>query len=184
MRKIPTVYLRDLQNRSKVTDEVNPECQWVLDGEGVPTRKYDGTCVMLDEDGEWWARREVKPGKIPPQGFVQVNFDEVTGKAMGWEPIGQSSFAKAFATVAEAPVLPGTYELCGPKVQGDPEDFRRHVLVHHSTAQRVDSAVDMDGLTPKMLVREVAHLGWEGIVWHWPQPDGTVKMAKLKVRDL
>jgi hypothetical protein len=41
----------------------------VLDGEGVATRKYDGTCVMFDGDG-WWARREVKPGKTAPAGFV------------------------------------------------------------------------------------------------------------------
>ena len=39
MKKIPTIYLRDPDDRAHVTDEVNAECQWVLDGEGVPTRK-------------------------------------------------------------------------------------------------------------------------------------------------
>lgn len=66
MKKIPTVYLRDNDDRSKITEEVNPECLWVIAGEGKPTPKYNGTCVMLDADvlrgwfpfGRWWARRE------------------------------------------------------------------------------------------------------------------------------
>jgi hypothetical protein len=178
MRKIPTVYLRDEQNWSKVTDQVNPECQWVLDGEGVPTRKYDGTCVMLDDDGVWWARREVKPGKAAPAGFVQVGLDEVTGKTMGWEPIGQSSFAKAFATVKDVDYLfPGTYEMCGPKVQGNPEGYGEHVLVEHAEAEQ---PIFQPGTPPKEMVANVARRGWEGIVWH--HPDG--RMAKLKARDL
>ena len=45
-----------------VLPEITPGCEWVIAGEGVATRKYDGTCVMYDGD-EWWARREVKPGK-------------------------------------------------------------------------------------------------------------------------
>ena len=67
MNKIPTVFQRNENDRRYVTREVNPECQWVLDGEGVPTRKFDGTCVRLADDGSWWARREVKPGKEPPR---------------------------------------------------------------------------------------------------------------------
>lgn len=175
MRKIPTVYLRDPADRAHVTDEVNPECQWVLDGEGTPTRKYDGTCTMLDDDGRWWARREVKPGKTPPPNFVQVNLDEVTGKTMGWEPIEQSSFAKAFGSVPVLPDRPGTYELCGPKVQGNPEGLAEHQLIRHG--EMIHGPMG----SPKDLVRAVAtDGGWEGIVWH--HPDG--RMAKLKARDL
>ena len=180
MRKIPTVYLRDETDRSKVTDEVNPECQWVLDGLGVPTRKYDGTCTMLDEHGRWWGRREVKPGKPEPANFQPEQRDLVTGKTVGWEPIEQSSFIKAFRGVANLPVRPGTYELCGPKVQGNPEHFEEHRLISHAFAEVPPPA----NRAPKDLVDLVSLRGWEGIVWHWAQPDGTVKMAKLKVRDL
>lgn len=59
MRKIPTIFFRDENNMKLVGDQLNPTCQWVFDGEGIATRKYDGTCVMLDDDGKWWARREV-----------------------------------------------------------------------------------------------------------------------------
>lgn len=48
MKKIPTVFVRDPETNLKhVRDEVHPDCQWVLDGEGVPTRKWDGTCVRV-----------------------------------------------------------------------------------------------------------------------------------------
>ena len=38
----------------------------MIKGEGQPTRKYDGTCVMFD-GAEWSARREVKTGKADAQ---------------------------------------------------------------------------------------------------------------------
>jgi hypothetical protein len=98
----------------------------VLDGEGVATRKYDGTCVALDSDG-WWARREVKPGKQPPVNYQPIETDEITGKTVGWEPIEQSAFAKFHAEAVENTRRIGagwpadTYELVGPKVNGNPE---------------------------------------------------------------
>ncbi|WP_018684286.1 hypothetical protein [Actinokineospora enzanensis] len=96
MRKIPTLFQRDPDDRAHVLPEPHPDCRWVLAGEGMPTRKFDGTCVLLDEDGVWWARREVKPGKQAPDGYRPVETDQVTGKTMGWEPIGRSAFAKYF----------------------------------------------------------------------------------------
>src|SRR5215470_753136 len=87
MKKIPTLFVRDDEDRRYVTEAVNSGCEWVLAGEGAATRKFDGTCVMLDEDGRWWARREVKPGKQAPANFVHVEHDETTGKTMGWEPV-------------------------------------------------------------------------------------------------
>lgn len=179
MRKIPTLYVRDPEHRARVTDEVTPGCEWVLAGEGVPTRKYDGTCLQLDDDGRWWARREVKAGKPEPAGFVAVETDEVTGKTVGWEPIEQSGYRKWFEqALAEAPGLypTGTYELCGPKVNGNPEQFAAHVLVPHAAAMRLAA----EGRSPVELVRDLAAFGFEGVVWH--HPDG--RMAKLKARDL
>ena len=74
MRKIPTLFVRDEQDRRHVTSEVTPGCEWVLAGEGVATRKYDGTCCMFDGE-QWWARREVKPGKTDPPGFWLISVD-------------------------------------------------------------------------------------------------------------
>ncbi|TDD97611.1 hypothetical protein [Actinomadura rubrisoli] len=190
MRKIPTVFLRDWDNNPKhVTREPNPECAWVFAGAGDATRKYDGTCVMLDEHGDWWARREVKPGKTPPPGFVEVGRDEETGKAMGWEPIAQSGFAKHFEQALDhlrgssAPTPPGTYELIGPKINGNPEHRDTHTLVCHAHAEISPDDRDHDLRTYDTIRDLVAGLatqnGWEGLVYH--APDG--RMAKIKAKD-
>jgi hypothetical protein len=181
VKKIPTLFRRDPEDMRRVLPEVTAGCEWVLDGEGVPTRKYDGTCVMLDDDGMWWARREVKPGKAAPGGFVLLGTDPETGKTVGWEPADQSSFAKWLREVLSDPgafaadITPGTYELCGPKVNGNPEGFDHHVLVYHLGAERLlDVPRDFDGLREWLTSSD-----FEGIVWH--HPDG--RMAKLKGRD-
>ena len=81
MKKIPTVFMRS-EDRRSVIDEVTPGCEWVLAGEGTPTRKFDGTCTMFD-GRQWWARREVKMGKREPYGWVHSETDEATGKRSG-----------------------------------------------------------------------------------------------------
>lgn len=183
MKKIPTIFKRDPENMRHVTDQVHPDCQWVLDGEGIITRKYDGTCVKLDSDGGWWARREVKKGKPAPENFILEEFDETTGKMQGWEPIEQSSFHKFWQEAVEGENWePGTYELCGPKINGNPEDYVFHELVRHQDAYVIPIVFPATKRHPKLLEELVLHLaekGWEGIVVH--HPDG--RMAKLKARD-
>lgn len=187
MRKIPTLFVRDPATGLRyVTREVHPACQWVLDGEGDATRKYDGTCVMYD-GRQWWARREVKPGKAAPVNFVQVEHDDATGKTVGWEPIEQSAFAKYHAEAISHPDLIastretasgfplGTYELVGPKVNGNPEGMSVHLLLLHRWADELDDVpTDYDGLAALM-----SHFPHEGIVWH--HKDG--RMAKIKRKD-
>src|SRR5262245_23803281 len=113
MEKIPTLFERDWDgDRSRVLDQIHPGCEWAVEGFGVPTRKYDGTCVMFD-GSYWWARREVKPGKEMPPLFKQVSYDEETGKSVGWEPIEQSPFAKFHAEAVDAWAIDG-HELIGP----------------------------------------------------------------------
>lgn len=182
MQKIPTVFVRDPDDRAHVLPEVTPGCEWVLAGEGRATRKWDGTCTMLDDEGNWWARREVKPGKNIPPGYQIAEHDEVTGKLVGWEPMAQSSFAKLHAEALpnSAAGRPGTYELLGPKINGNPDGFEVHVLMPHGwerLSERIAieaSPRDFDGLRNWLLARE-----YEGIVWH--HTDG--RRAKLKAKD-
>lgn len=191
MKKIPTLFVRDPENRARVLEQVTPGCEWVLDGEGVATRKIDGTCCMYDGE-RWWARREVKPGKTSPLGFWPVQYDATTGKSVGWEPVEQSSFAKWHAAALandvpldnwpiSEPVEDATYELIGEKVQGNPEGVVGHLLVRHGYRAAVDdeelrsAGRTFFGLRAWLL----GHPAWEGIVWH--HPDG--RMAKLKGRD-
>jgi hypothetical protein len=71
----------------------------------------------------------------------------------------------------------GTYELCGPKINGNPEGFDHHELILHRDAEVFGNAPrDFAGLCDYM-----TNLGgYEGVVWH--HPDG--RMAKLKARDI
>jgi hypothetical protein len=107
-----------------------------------------------------------------------VQTDPETGKTVGWEPVGQLAFAKFLEEARERlpGTAPGTYELCGPEVNGDPEQLGEHRLVPHATAEEFgDVPRHFDGLMTWLL----AHPELEGVVWH--HPDG--RMAKLKHRD-
>jgi hypothetical protein len=179
MKKIPTLFKRDADDMRKLTREVHPDCQWVLDGEGIATRKFDGTCVMIDAHGRAWARREVKPDKGAPAGFVMEQYDETTGKTVGWEPAEQSSFWKFIQEAGgdDRNTKPGTYELCGPKIQKNPEGFERHVLIPHGWQVLHPPDLSFDGLRDWMTGPDWA--GFEGVVWH--HSDG--RMAKIKTRD-
>jgi hypothetical protein len=198
MRKIPTIYKRDPENPRYVLPELVEGCEWVLAGEGIATRKYDGTCVMFDGT-IWWARREVKAGKLPPENFRCIQLDENTGHQVGWEPIEQSPFVKfhtealinrwgmgdeqARAYGVEPDWAEGTYELCGPKINGNPEGYEIHRLIAHANAQVLPLlSAEYDRLAEWF--RQTTEHGWEaakyeGVVWH--HPDG--RMAKIKRRD-
>lgn len=174
MRKIPTIFKRDPESMKYVLPEVVPGCEWVLAGEGIATRKYDGTCCMFDGE-RWWARREVRPGRQPPEGFQAIESDDITKKMVGWEPMEQSAFAKWHARAIYSRAPEGTYELCGPKVNGNPEGYTTQVLIFHDDAELLTSSPrDFEGLQEWLLSSD-----FEGIVWH--HPDG--RMAKLKKRD-
>lgn len=184
MKKIPTVFRRDPDDMRRVLPEVTPGCEWVLAGEGTATRKYDGTCVMYDGT-DWWGRREVKPGKTPPLGWIEVDTDETTGKRVGWQPIEQSPFVKFWRKATDPEDGPplkfdvGTYELVGPKINGNPERLPFHSLVLHDDAQWIKPfSLTFEGLRETVQILADRE-GFEGIVWH--HSDG--RMAKLKARD-
>ncbi len=191
MQKIPTLFVRNPNDRAHVLPEVTPGCEWVLAGNGIPTRKYDGTCVMYDGTA-WWARREVKPGKKAPADFRPISTDQTTGKTVGWEPIAQSSFAKYHAeAIADAedaeypegchpgPWPVGTYELIGPKINGNPERREGHELIAHEHAQVVYMPDrSFDGIR-EVVLRLAQESGYEGLVFN----DGNGRMAKIKARD-
>ena len=175
MKKIPTIFARDFEgDPSRVLPLQNPDCAWVFDGEGTATRKFDGTCCMFDGQA-WWKRREVKPGKAEPDGFLLADEDSTTGKRVGWMPVDAADkwHLEAIAAMSDQPA-PGTYELCGPKVQGNPEAFSGHVLVAHAAAEECDCPRDFDGLKDWL-----SACPFEGVVFH--HPDG--RMAKIKRRD-
>ncbi len=174
MRKIPTIFERDFDgNPARVLREKTPECLWVFDGEGVATRKYDGTCCMFDGQN-WFKRRKVKPGKSDPFGFDLVSTDEKTGKRVGWILVDHADKWHLVGIANTPDPAAGTYELIGPKVQGNPDGAPEHVMISHETAERVDCPRDFDGMDEWLRNQDL-----EGVVFH--HPDG--RMAKIKRRD-
>lgn len=180
MKKIPTLFERDWNgDRSRVLPHVTPGCEWVAEGVGTATRKIDGTCCMI-RDGQLFKRYEVKRDQQPPGDFDEVDYDAETGKRVGWRPVSDSPEDKwhreAFGNLELRD--DGTYELVGPKVQGNPEQFAQHTLVPHDAFCLVlspDVPRDFKGICGYF----VDHGDMEGIVFH--HPDG--RMAKIKCRD-
>lgn len=179
MTKIPTIFRRS--DAGLITCEIHPECLWVFREEGVPTRKWDGT-ACLSKDGQLWKRYTHKRGKTAPPDFMPssgINPD--TGKQEGWVPVGDGPEDKWHrAAVARGTDYEGnyldnhTYELCGPKVQGNPEKMGKHYLVRHGLHVLANVPHAYDALCEYFRAHDI-----EGIVWH--HPDG--RMAKIKGRD-
>lgn len=176
MKKIISLFQRNYETNRLVRDEVVPGAEWVLAGEGTPTRKMDGTCCLV-KAGKLLKRYEVKAGKMPPPNFIAANeIDSETGKQQGWVPVGDGPddrwHREAFA---RSPLPDGTYELLGPKIQGNPEQYVEHVLwPHGSDVLSPDTPRTFDGLRKFFEVADI-----EGIVWH--HPDG--RMVKIKAKD-
>lgn len=176
MKKMPTIFERDTENRSLVTEVYHKDCQWVKDGEGDATKKYDGTCCLV-RDRKLYKRREVKDGKVTPKEFELADFDPITKKKMGWIPVTDEKndqwHREAFSNFPD--IDNGTYELLGPKVQGNPESHPIHILFSHSGAKRYyDCPRDFDGLKEWFVGKDI-----EGIVFH----HGDGRMAKIKKKD-
>ncbi|WP_425618186.1 DUF5565 family protein [Anatilimnocola sp. NA78] len=177
MKKIISLFQRNYETDKLVRNEVVPGAEWVIAGEGIATQKFDGSCALVRE-GKLFKRYDAQLGKTPPQGFEPTQDpDPNTGHWPGWLPVGDGPedrwFREAFTPVATT--LPdGTYELCGPKVQGNPEGLELHTLVPHGDEALVDAPRDFAGLKAYLEPKAI-----EGVVWH--HPDG--RMVKIKRRD-
>jgi len=176
MKKIPTIFERDPHDLSRVHDVINPWCQWVFDGEGVSTRKWDGTCCLIRE-GSLYKRREVKKGKPTPEGFELLEEDKLSGEKVGWVLLdfedNENRWHKEAWDVQGALVSDGTYELCGPKVNGNPEGFTAHRFIRHG---------EFELGVPRNywgLKADLTRFDMEGIVFY--HPDG--RRGKIKKKD-
>lgn len=178
MKKISTLFKKDPNDLGRVINEINPENQWVFDGDGVATRKYDGTaCAIIN--GDLYKRYDVKKGKQVPEGAIPCQGpDEITGHHPHWVKCDRNNPADKwhfegydFMNRQED----GTYELIGPKVQGNPEGVKGwHLLVKHGSDRIVGITLTFEGLRHHLQQADI-----EGIVFH--HPDG--RMCKLRKSD-
>lgn len=153
---------------------------WVLAGEGRATVKHDGTSCLV-EGGKLFKRFDAKKGRQLPAGFqpCEPQPDPVTGHWPGWVPVSAGDPAdrwhvEAFSDdLGEVSYEDGTYELVGPKVQGNRYGLDRHVLWRHGR-----EAADV-GRTREAIAEWLASHEAEGLVFH--HPDG--RMAKVRRKD-
>lgn len=199
MQKIISLFKRDYEGTRLVYDEVVSGAEWVINGEGAATEKIDGTACMV-QDGRLYKRydrkltrakfRKLKRNKsyIPkredyktaPEGWLAAEPapDQHTGHWPGWVPVGDSpedQYHQEAWIYTYGGLADGTYELIGPKVEGNPYRNTSHRLIRHG-------AHVIDPEPPRTFE---ALKAWfetnyvEGIVWH--HPDG--RMVKIKRKD-
>ena len=172
MKKIPSLFARD--SAGNLTDEYHPAAFWVVNGEGIATRKFDGTAVRYDGSA-LWARYDAKRGKPLPDGFVAVQEpDPITGHHPGWVPAqGPQHKWINVAFEAAGEIEPWTYEACGPKINGNKEKFDSHVLVRHGDV-KMTCPRDKAGLIEFFKEFDV-----EGIVWWRDRNDPDCDKVKI-----
>lgn len=195
MKKIPSLFERDYEGNRQVINTVVPGSEWVLAGEGVPTEKFDGSSCMIYQDRLWkrYDRFDSKRGhiKTAPEGWIPCTDepDENTRHWPGWVPVSEDDpqdkwHREAWKNMLAHPNLSDdqvTYELLGPKVQGNPYNLVRHELWLHGSLpsiplhpQIIFNARDFESIR-EYLERNLI----EGIVWH--HHDG--RMVKIKAKD-
>ena len=194
MKKIPSLFKRNYDGDRLVRDAVVEGSEWVLAGEGVATEQFDGTACLI-RAGELFKRYDRKPSssakrkhikgtlwkigelKLAPEGWkpAEPKPNLHTGHWPGWILVGDGPEDQYHweARLTNEYFENGTYELVGPKVQGNPYNLGSHVLWKHGEF-RVGVARDFDSIRDFLENTE-----FEGLVWH--HPDG--RMAKIKRRD-
>jgi hypothetical protein len=177
MEKIISLFQRNYETDHLVRDEVVPGAEWVPAGEGVATYKWDGTSCLV-RGGAIFKRYDAKPGRTPPTGFEKSGEpDPVTGRVQGWVPVGDGPEDRWHreAFIADPGLPDGTYELIGPKVQGNPYRLDNHKLVRHGGVEMPAFPRSFEQIRSAL----ERMLYTEGVVWH--HPDG--RMVKIKRKD-
>jgi hypothetical protein len=197
MKKIPSVFKRVFNgsNSALAYDEVTNGCEWVIEGQGTPTLKWDGQATMV-RDGVLYRRydrklkdrallKRVQAGEVaasslsesdfktPPENWepCEPTWDSTTAHWPGWARVQDCPADKyLWSTYQEQGPLPdGTYEFVGETVGGNKHYITGHLFVNH-----VEQGIGAPHTFDELKIWFQDHI-MEGIVWH--HPDG--RMAKL-----
>lgn len=182
MRKIPTLFERVFEGH-KIVDilpNVTPGMEWVLEGKGIPTLKWDGACCAII-NGEFYKRYDAKNGKPVPEGAIkcQAEADPVTGHFPCWvkcdrnNPNDRWYWAAYDISSIGAHLANGTYEAVGLHFRNNPYNHTIDSLRRHGTDIIQDFPRTFEGM--KEYLRE-HHI--EGVVfWKDGQPQCKIKRS-------
>lgn len=178
MKKISTLFAKNPNDLARVINKINIENAWVLNGEAIATRKFDGTSAAII-NGELFKRFDAKKGRKIPIGAIPCQeADLISGHHPHWLKCDRTKsedrfFFEGFDTLENK--RDGTYELCGPKVQGNPEKLARHTLVKHGTVVFEFLNFEFEELKSFLIENDI-----EGIVFHHKSDE---RMCKLRKTD-
>lgn len=185
MKKIPTLFEREFKDHNvvKVLPKVHPGMEWVLEGEGIATVKYDGACCAVI-NGEFYKRYDCKKGKVPPEGFISCcEPDKITGHWPGWVKVDENNPSDKWFIMAYGMTVmlenygmklsDGTYEAVGRCFQNNPYNFTSNKLIKHGK-EIVEVERTFDGIKKYLSEHEI-----EGLVF-WK--DG-IPQCKIKRSD-
>lgn len=175
MKKISTLFKKDPNDLGRVINEVNPENDWVF-ANGIPTRKWDGTsCAIIN--GEIYKRYDVKKGRLIPNGAIPCQeADKITGHHPHWIKCDRNDNSnkwhfEAFDKLEDK--KDATYELCGEKIQGNPEKIEGHLLIEHGITMLPIGEFDFHIIKKYLEINDI-----EGIVFHQALTGNMCKIRK------
>ena len=144
MKKIPTLFKREFHEDGTftLTDQVTEGMEWVLDGVGLATVKWDGTPVYYGGIGQWYKRYDNKKRNQVPEGSIPciTTPDPITGHWPLWVPIDWSDPANGYICKAitnyihygSAQIVSGTtFEAIGPGINGNHNNYAQATLKYH-----------------------------------------------------
>ena len=178
MKKISTLFKKDPDNLGRVINEINPDNKWVIEGLALATRKFDGTsCAIIN--GELYKRFDLKKGRtLPPNAIPCQAPDEKSGHHPHWVKCDRADKSNKWHFIAFDDLVDktdGTYELCGEKVQGNPENIKGHALIRHAS-----EVLEIHDLSFEGLKNFLTKVDIEGIVFHHQLE---AKMCKIRKTD-
>lgn len=181
MKKIPTLFVREFENHrvKRILPEVTPGFEWVLEGDGIATIKFDGAaCAIID--GQLYRRFDAKPGRTVPEGAIPCcEPDAVTGHHPHWvKCVEGDPESKWFFVARDSYPLKledGTYEAIGRHFNGNPYKMTGDTLVKHgeSVIEHGEFARSFEGIKAFL---EKTYI--EGIVfWKDGEPQCKIKRS-------
>lgn len=196
MKKIPTLFEREFLDHKtvKIFNEVTPGMEWVLDGEGIATVKFDGSCCAII-DGELCKRYDAKKGRKVPEGAIkcQEEADPITGHLPCWVKCDRENpndkwFWSAFDNYVleysknhldtcelSSPmsiILDGTYEAVGRHFRNNSYNMDSDILIPHGK-QEIEVERSFEGIK-----RYLSENYIEGIVfWKDGEPKCKIKRS-------
>lgn len=185
MKKIPTLFERQFYNHKviAINQIVTPGLEWVLNGDGIATVKYDGACCAI-LNGKFYKRYDAKKGKQPPDGAIpcQPEPDPITGHWPHWivvkrdDPADKwfvSALDYSLEMVGFDALENATYEAIGKHFQGNPYKMGIDCLIKHGDNIILDCPRTFYGIYEYLAENKI-----EGIVfWKDGEPRCKIKRS-------